>query len=57
MKTDFKTIQVEIRDGVAVLTMDNPPVNQLSVHFVIELAEAITSAFEDEVIKALVLTG
>ena len=57
MKTDFKTIQVEIRDGVAVLTMDNPPVNQLSEHFVIELAEAITSAFEDEAVKALVLTG
>ncbi|MEE8541341.1 MAG: 3-hydroxyacyl-CoA dehydrogenase NAD-binding domain-containing protein [Desulfobacterales bacterium] len=57
MKTDFKTIQVEIRDGVAVLTMDNPPVNQLSEHFVIELAGAITSAFEDEAVKALVLTG
>ena len=57
MKTDYKTIQVEMQDGVAVLTMNNPPVNQLSEHFVIELADAITSAFEDETVKALVLTG
>ncbi len=57
MKTDYKTIQVEIRDGVAVLTMNNPPVNQLSEHFVVELAEAISEAFGDNAVKALVLTG
>jgi 3-hydroxyacyl-CoA dehydrogenase/1,4-dihydroxy-2-naphthoyl-CoA synthase len=57
MKTDFKTIRVELSDGVAVLTMNNPPVNQLSEHFVRELAEAITAAFEDKGVKALVLTG
>ena len=57
MKTDYKSIQVEIKDGVAVLTMNNPPVNQLSGHFVLELAEAISAAFDDEVIKAVVLTG
>ena len=57
MKTDYKTIQVEIKDGVAVLTMNNPPVNQLSGHFVLELAGAISAAFDDESIKAMVLTG
>ena len=57
MKTDYKSIQVEIKDGVAVLTMNNPPVNQLSGHFVLELAEAISAAFDDEGIKAVVLTG
>jgi len=57
MKTDYKTIQVEIKDGVAVLTMNNPPVNQLSEHFVLELAQAIGEAFGDDAIKALVLTG
>jgi 3-hydroxyacyl-CoA dehydrogenase/enoyl-CoA hydratase/carnithine racemase len=57
MKTDYKTIQVAMKDGVAVLTMNNPPVNQLSEHFVLELAQAIGEAFEDDAVKALVLTG
>jgi len=57
MKTDYQTIQVELRDGVAILTMNNPPVNQLSENFVLELAEAIMEANGDEEVKALVLTG
>jgi 3-hydroxyacyl-CoA dehydrogenase/enoyl-CoA hydratase/carnithine racemase len=57
MKTDFKTVKVELRDAVAVLHMDNPPVNQLSDHFVKELAEAMTEAYKDDAIKAMVLTG
>lgn len=57
MKTDYKTIKVEQKDGVAVLTMDNPPVNQLSDHFVKELAEAMTEAYKDDSVKAMVLTG
>ncbi len=57
MKTDYKTIRVEMREGVALLTMDNPPVNQLSEHFVRELDEAIAEAFRDAAVKAVVLTG
>jgi enoyl-CoA hydratase/carnithine racemase len=57
MKTDYQTIQVEIRDDVAVFTMNNPPVNQLSEDFVVELSGAIGEAFEDDEVKALVLTG
>jgi enoyl-CoA hydratase/carnithine racemase len=57
MKTDYKTIKVELNESVAVFTMDNPPVNQLSQHFVRELAEAFTEAYGDEEIKAIVLTG
>jgi 3-hydroxyacyl-CoA dehydrogenase/enoyl-CoA hydratase/carnithine racemase len=57
MKTDYKTIKVELKDGVAVLTMDNPPVNQLSPHFAMELGESIVEAFQDDDIKAVVLTG
>ena len=37
MKTDFKTVKVELTDGLAVLTMNNPPVNQLSPEFSLEL--------------------
>lgn len=57
MEMDFKTINVELKDGIVVLTMNNPPVNQLSEHFVKELAAALTSAYQDEDVKAIVLTG
>jgi 3-hydroxyacyl-CoA dehydrogenase/enoyl-CoA hydratase/carnithine racemase len=57
METDYKTIKVEIRDGVAVFYMNNPPVNQMSPGFSRELREAINSAFQDKDIKAVVLTG
>jgi len=57
MNTDFNTIQVEVKDGVAVLNMNNPPVNQLSKHFVEDLVQALTGAYEDSDIKALVLAG
>ena len=36
MKTDFKNVKVEVQNGVAVLFLNNPPVNQLSEHFVME---------------------
>lgn len=57
MKTDFETINVEMRDGVAILYMNNPPVNQLSPHFSAELGDAILGGFEDPEVKAIVLTG
>ena len=57
MKTDFDTISVEMRDGVAVLTMNNPPVNQLSPNFSLELNEAFNEAWADDEVKAVVLTG
>jgi 3-hydroxyacyl-CoA dehydrogenase/enoyl-CoA hydratase/carnithine racemase len=57
MEMDFKTIKVELKDGIVVLTMNNPPVNQLSKHFVEELAAALTSAYADDDVKAIVLTG
>ena len=57
MKTDYQTIQVEIRDNVAVFTMSNPPVNQLSTQFRADLAEAFGEAYGDDGVKAIVLTG
>jgi 3-hydroxyacyl-CoA dehydrogenase/enoyl-CoA hydratase/carnithine racemase len=57
METDYKTITVEIKDGVAVFFMNNPPVNQMSPGFSRELREAINGAFHDKDIKAVVLTG
>lgn len=57
MKTKYQFLQVEVRDGIAIITMNNPPVNQFSANFTAELGEAVTGALEDEKIKALVLTG
>jgi 3-hydroxyacyl-CoA dehydrogenase/enoyl-CoA hydratase/carnithine racemase len=57
MKTDYKAINIEMRDGVALFIMDNPPVNQLSEHFVRELADAIADGFRDAAVRAIVLTG
>jgi 3-hydroxyacyl-CoA dehydrogenase/enoyl-CoA hydratase/carnithine racemase len=57
MKTDYTTIKVEVADGIAVFRMDNPPVNQLSEHFVRELADALAEAFRAGAVKAVVLTG
>lgn len=57
MRTDFRNVRVGIHDGTAVLSMDNPPVNQLSESFVRELIEAISDCFQDPEIKAIVLTG
>jgi 3-hydroxyacyl-CoA dehydrogenase/enoyl-CoA hydratase/carnithine racemase len=57
MKTDYQTIQVEIRDHVAVFTMNNPPVNQLSTQFRADLAEAFGEAYGDDAVKGIVLTG
>ena len=57
MKTDYKTIQVEIKDGVAVFTMNNPPVNQLSGQFRADLAQAFGEAYGDDAVQGVVLTG
>ena len=57
MKTDYKTIQVEIIDGVAVFTMNNPPVNQLSGQFRADLGQAFGEAYGDDAIQGVVLTG
>jgi len=57
MKTDYKTVKVEMKDGVAVFGLNNPPVNQLSEHFVREMADAFIQAWGDAAIKAIILTG
>jgi len=57
MRTDYKTVKVDVKEGVAILKLDNPPVNQLSEPFVREMADAIMEAFQDEGIKAVILTG
>jgi len=57
MKTDYRTIKVEITQGVAILRLNNPPVNQLSKPFVEEIKDALISAFGDNEVKVVILTG
>ncbi|MFH1241016.1 MAG: 3-hydroxyacyl-CoA dehydrogenase NAD-binding domain-containing protein [Pseudomonadota bacterium] len=57
MKTDYKTIKVKIDYGVAVFTINNPPVNQMSPQLGQDFAEAIKEAYADDQVKAIVLTG
>jgi len=57
MKTEYRTIQVEVKEGAAILTLNNPPVNQLSEPFVKEMADAIMEAFQDQEVTAVILTG
>jgi len=57
METVFQTIRVDLRDGVAVLNINNPPVNQMSAQMLEDLAAAVSQTYEDGKIKAVVLTG
>jgi 3-hydroxyacyl-CoA dehydrogenase/enoyl-CoA hydratase/carnithine racemase len=57
MKTDFRTIKVDMMEGVALLTINNPPVNQMSPQLMKDFTEAVREAFEDGEVRAVVLTG
>jgi 3-hydroxyacyl-CoA dehydrogenase len=45
------------RDGIRILTLDNPPVNALSFAYSAELLAAVQAAEGDDAVKAVVFTG
>ncbi|RZO25633.1 MAG: enoyl-CoA hydratase/isomerase family protein, partial [SAR86 cluster bacterium] len=51
------TVLYEVKDEVAILTVDNPPVNPLSNGVRTGLYESLTKAEEDSAVKGVVLTG
>ncbi len=57
MLTDFKTLMVELNDEIAIIKLNNPPVNQLSTLLRTEMAAAFEAAFASTRIKGVVLTG
>lgn len=57
MKTGYKTISVHMKERVAVFSVNNPPVNQLSPELGEELRDAVEEAFREPDIKAVILTG
>ena len=51
------TVIYDVRDEVAILTVDNPPVNPLSDGVRTGLYESLIKAEEDSTVKGVVLTG
>ncbi|MFV1968343.1 MAG: 3-hydroxyacyl-CoA dehydrogenase NAD-binding domain-containing protein [Pirellulaceae bacterium] len=50
-------VSCEIRDGVAVITINNPPVNTLSCGVLEGLGEGVRNASDDDSVRAIVLIG
>ena len=50
-------VQAQVRSGVALLTVNAPPVNALSHSVRVALCEALRAAIADESVVAVVLTG
>ncbi len=55
--SNFTTLRIEAHGHVALVTMDNPPVNALSRALNDELTEALDRFSEDPAVRAIVLTG
>ncbi|MFX1674783.1 3-hydroxyacyl-CoA dehydrogenase NAD-binding domain-containing protein [Paraburkholderia sp. A2WS-5] len=51
------TVQYQVRDGVAVITLDNPPVNGLGHGTRVGIVECMSRALDDAGVSAIVLTG
>jgi enoyl-CoA hydratase len=52
-----KLIQYEVRDGVAIVQMDDPPANTYTYEMMRQLDEAILEARFDEAVHVIVLRG
>jgi 3-hydroxyacyl-CoA dehydrogenase len=50
-------VHAETRDGIRILTLDNPPVNAFSFDQSAALVEQIEAADKDETVRAIVITG
>lgn len=47
----------EVREDIAVITLDNPPVNGLGFDTRRDLVDGVQRAGEDDAIRAIVVTG
>jgi len=55
--TERQYVKVSKEDRIAILTIDNPPVNSLSRPVVTELQSALEELWADDEVKAIVITG
>ncbi|MEX2049380.1 MAG: enoyl-CoA hydratase/isomerase family protein, partial [Gemmatimonadota bacterium] len=51
------SVRFEVIDSVGVVTLDNPPVNAMSLEVRTGLHDTLRRAISDERIRAIVLTG
>ena len=51
------SVNYEIRDGIALLTLENPPVNGLGIATRRGLVESLARALDDASVKAIVVSG
>ena len=51
------TVHTTLRDGIAVITFDHPPVNGFGIAVRKGMVEAIHASLEDAAVKAMVITG
>jgi enoyl-CoA hydratase/carnithine racemase len=54
---EFQYVHVSIKDRVAVLTVDHPPVNTLDAPTFAELSAALDQALTDDRVKVIIITG
>jgi enoyl-CoA hydratase/carnithine racemase len=54
---DFETLTIEEKDGIALVTMDNPPVNATTQTLQAELTRAFDSFNDRDEVRVAVLTG
>ncbi|CAK7348332.1 unnamed protein product [Dovyalis caffra] len=52
-----KTLMEVGADGVAIITINNPPLNLLSVDVMLSLKESTEEALQRNDVKAIVITG
>ncbi|MBI4310295.1 MAG: enoyl-CoA hydratase/isomerase family protein [Chloroflexi bacterium] len=52
---DFSFLQVTVRDGVAAIKLNRPPVNALSKRFLAEIQGALETCASDEDVRAIVI--
>jgi len=55
MAANPESVQLEVRDGIAVITIDNPPVNALSRHVRQGICDTVREAVDDPGVAAIVL--
>src|SRR5262245_11020560 len=55
--TRARLVDLEIRDGIAVLTMNDPPANNYTYEMMRDLDEGILQARFDDTVNVIVLTG
>jgi len=53
----FTHLLLENENSVAVVTLNHPPVNAISLALLNELAAALNQIYADESVRAVVITG